>query len=80
MDVSIIRMVVIALGIIACLCVGGMVILAHHNQDTPQALSLIATGAVTALVGILASPRSTEPGIRGDRGERGERGDRGDRG
>lgn len=56
MDVSLLRIVVALVGLIDCLAVGGMVILAASGHVSPPALEGIAYTATGALVGILVNP------------------------
>ena len=59
MDVSIFRLVIVALSLIGGVCIGGVIYLSAIGKE-PQALSAIASAAVGSLVGILAVPRPIE--------------------
>lgn len=56
-DASIVRLVVGFLGAIALCCVAGLVYLQAVGQQPSPALSSAASGAIGALVGILASQK-----------------------
>lgn len=67
MDVSVIRLVVVILGIVSLLAVGFIGVISTSNREPPASLVLLAGNAVGALVGILVQQR--EPPRQG-RGER----------
>lgn len=56
MDVSILRLVVVSIGAIGCLCVGGLVICAAMGREPPASLGTIGGMAIGALCGILVPP------------------------
>lgn len=55
MDVSILRVVVAVLGLLAVACVSGIVVLAGLGHEPPQALAQIAGNAASFLGGILVT-------------------------
>ncbi len=57
MDTSIIRLAVTAIGLVCCLCVGGVVIVSATGREPPANLGNIAATCAGALVGILVVPR-----------------------
>ena len=57
MDVELIRLVVVALGVISCVCLIGVIYLSVDGGKAPEILSSVLATALGALVGILATPR-----------------------
>lgn len=57
-----IRLVIVALGIICCLSVGGIILLQALGYEASPALTGIASSATGALVGIIAGPPSRDHG------------------
>lgn len=53
MDATVLRMVVVALGLVCTICLVGIILLASLGQEPPAALAAICSIAAGALVGIL---------------------------
>jgi hypothetical protein len=54
MNVSILKMVVVIVGILGLFSVGGIIALAATGQSVPDVLQNIAVGGLTGLLGLLA--------------------------
>jgi len=64
MDVAILRIVVVALSVICCVCLCGIIVLAGMGKEPPVALASICSICAGALVGILVPsgrPLGDEP-------------------
>jgi len=61
LDVSVIRLVVLCLATVCCVCLLGLVVVAASGHEPPAALASVASTAAGALVGILVLPRDERP-------------------
>lgn len=50
--------VIIALGVIGCLCVVGVIVLGLYDKPVPDALAVALGGSVTGLAGVLVGRRA----------------------
>jgi hypothetical protein len=66
-DVLVHRIVVIALAVIALLCVGGQIYLEAVDKQPSVVLASTLTGCIGALVGILAPNRAPAGGAAAER-------------
>jgi hypothetical protein len=57
MDASLLRLVVILLSAICCLCIVGIAVCAATGHEVPPSLNAVASMASGSLVGILVVPR-----------------------
>lgn len=61
MDNVTIRMVIIALALICCVCLVGAIVIACQGREVPPFLASVTGAALGSLVGILATPKIDRP-------------------